>query len=59
MIRDTETLDGILDSIRRFVNDALIPREHEVAETDEISPDIIETMRELCRSAWKIDPLMG
>ena len=34
MIRDTEPLDGILDSIRRFVNDALIPREREVAETD-------------------------
>ena len=47
MIRDAETLDGILESIRRFVNDGLIPREHEVAETDEIPADIIATMREL------------
>ena len=47
MIRDIETLDGILDSVRRFVNEALIPREHEVAETDEIPADIIATMREL------------
>ena len=41
MIRDAGTLDGILESIRRFVNDGLIPREHEVAETDEIPADII------------------
>ena len=47
MIRDIGALDGILDSIRSFVNDALIPREHEVAETDEIPTDIIATMREL------------
>ncbi len=47
MIRDIETLDGILTSIHRFVNDALIPREHEVAETDEIPDDIIAMMREL------------
>ncbi len=47
MIRDQETLNGVLDSIRRFVNEALIPREHEVAETDEIPEDIVDGMREL------------
>ncbi len=47
MIRDAETLAGILGSIRRFVDDTLIPREHEVAETDDIPADIIEKMREL------------
>ena len=34
MIRDPETLQILLDSIRQFVNEALIPRENEVAETD-------------------------
>ncbi len=47
MIRDPDTLDGILDSIRKFVNEALIPREHEVAETDDIPLDVIQGMREL------------
>ena len=47
MIRDPETLDGILDSIRKFVNEALLPREHEVAENDNIPDDVIDGMREL------------
>jgi acyl-CoA dehydrogenase len=47
MIRDTETLQILLDSIRQFVNEALIPREHEVEETDSIAPDIVTQMREM------------
>jgi acyl-CoA dehydrogenase len=47
MIRDPDTLEGILDSIRKFVSEALIPREYEVAETDDIPADVIEGMREL------------
>ena len=38
MIRDQETMQILLDSIRSFVNEELIPREEEVAETDQI-PD--------------------
>lgn len=45
MIRDPETLQLLLDSIRQFVTEALIPRENEVAQTDAIPPDIIEQMR--------------
>jgi acyl-CoA dehydrogenase len=41
MIRDTETLHILLDAIQQFVNEALIPRENEVAETDEIPADIV------------------
>ena len=41
MIRDPETLQILLDSIRQFVNQELIPREHEVAETDNIPADIV------------------
>ncbi|MFA5677856.1 MAG: acyl-CoA dehydrogenase family protein [Pseudomonas sp.] len=47
MIRDPETLQILLDSIRQFVNQELIPREHEVAETDNIPADIVEQMKEM------------
>jgi acyl-CoA dehydrogenase len=47
MIRDNETLQILLDSIRQFVNEALIPREHEVEETDSIPADIVTQMREM------------
>ena len=41
MIRDPQTLNILVDAIAQFVNQALIPRENEVAETDEIPADII------------------
>ena len=41
MIRDQETMQILLDSIRSFINEALIPREEEVSETDEIPEDIV------------------
>ncbi|MBC8649275.1 acyl-CoA dehydrogenase [Pseudomonas sp. MTM4] len=47
MIRDPETLQILLDSIRQFVNEALIPRENEVAETDSMPEDIVEQMKEM------------
>jgi acyl-CoA dehydrogenase len=47
MIRDTETLQILLDSLHQFVNEALIPRENEVAETDAIPKDLVEQMRDL------------
>jgi acyl-CoA dehydrogenase len=47
MIRDTEILDALIGSIGRFVDEALIPREHEVAETDAIPADVVMKMRNL------------
>jgi acyl-CoA dehydrogenase len=47
MIRDQETLNILLDSIRRFVREQLVPHEQEVAETDEIPPQLVAQMREL------------
>lgn len=47
MIRDTETLQILLDSLRQFVSEVLIPRENEVAETDAIPSDIVDQMREM------------
>ena len=47
MIRDPETLNALLDSVDRFVRERLVPAEHEVAETDEIPPAIVEEMKRL------------
>lgn len=47
MIRDPETLQILLDTIRQFVNETLIPRENEVAETDEMPADIVQQMKDL------------
>jgi acyl-CoA dehydrogenase len=45
MIRDPETLDAFLDSVRRFVRERLVPAEHLVAETDEIPAAIVADMK--------------
>lgn len=47
MIRDNETLEALLDSVRRFVRERLVPAENEVAETDEIPESIVQEMRNL------------
>ncbi|KAF5298544.1 hypothetical protein FQA39_LY19218 [Lamprigera yunnana] len=47
MIRDHETLEALLGSVRRFVRERLVPAENEVAETDEIPEAIVQEMREL------------
>ncbi|GAB2739257.1 acyl-CoA dehydrogenase family protein [Melaminivora jejuensis] len=47
MIRDPETLEALLDSVRRFVRERLVPAEETVAETDEIPEQIVQEMREL------------
>ena len=47
MIRDTETLQILLDSLRQFVSEVLIPRENEVAETDNIPADIVVQLQEM------------
>jgi len=47
MIRDEGMLEQLLSTIRNFVKNELIPREHEVAEADKIPEDLIQKMREL------------
>ncbi|CAG2133619.1 Acyl-CoA dehydrogenase [Cupriavidus campinensis] len=47
MIRDNDTLEALLDSVRRFVRERLVPAEALVAETDEIPQDIVQDMREM------------
>ncbi|MEY2994391.1 MAG: Acyl-CoA dehydrogenase [Pseudomonadota bacterium] len=47
MIRDSETLNALLDSVARFVRERLVPAEELVAKTDEIPPEIVQEMREM------------
>jgi acyl-CoA dehydrogenase len=47
MIRDRETLNLLLDTVRRFVAERLIPNEEAVAESDAIPQPIIDEMRGL------------
>jgi len=45
MIRDQEILTALLDSVRRFVRERLVPAEETVAETDAIPADIVREMK--------------
>ncbi len=47
MSLDPETFEQLLDTVRRFVAERLVPREAEVAEADRIPDDLIEEMRAL------------
>lgn len=47
MIRDKETLDSLIDMIRKFVEGVFIPNEDLVAQTDEIPAAIVEQMKTL------------
>jgi acyl-CoA dehydrogenase len=47
MALDSETLDQLLETIRRFVRERLVPLEHQVAENDAIPAEIVSTMREM------------
>jgi len=47
MALDAETFDILLDTVRKFVSNRLIPRENEVVETNAIPADVIVEMKEL------------
>jgi acyl-CoA dehydrogenase len=47
MIRDAETLDGLVETVRRFVRERLMPAEAAVEDTNMIPAAIIEDMRAL------------
>src|SRR6187402_3261302 len=47
MIRDAEMLEMLVSSIARFVDEALIPREHEVADIDAMPADVVDQMKAL------------
>src|SRR5690606_10676057 len=47
MIRDPETQTLLEDGVRRFVQEVLVPREEEVAESDQIPEQVVNQMKEL------------
>tara|TARA_R110001583_G_scaffold74100_3_gene205478 strand:+ start:8593 stop:9753 length:1161 start_codon:yes stop_codon:yes gene_type:complete len=47
MALDQETLNQLVDSVRRYVRDRLIPLEMQVAEDDLIPEDVIDEMKEM------------
>jgi acyl-CoA dehydrogenase len=47
VIRDRETLNLLLDNVRRFVTERLVPNERQVADDDEVPEAIVAQMREL------------
>jgi len=47
MIRDTETFAILLDTVRRFVRERLIPAEQALADTDAIPGEILKEMRDI------------
>jgi acyl-CoA dehydrogenase len=47
VIRDAELLESLLQTVRRFVRDRLVPAEAEVEATDSIPPRIIKGMQDL------------
>ena len=47
MAVDSDTLNHLLETVRRFVENRLIPLESQVAEDDCIPDHIINEMREL------------
>jgi len=47
MALDPDTLAQLLTTVRRFVDDRLIPLEAQVAEEDRMPPELVQEMREL------------
>ena len=47
MIRDEETIQALVATVERFVLERLRPLEAQVAETDQIPPDVVQDMREM------------
>ena len=47
MTLDAETFSILKDSVRRFVQERLVPNEDRVEETDEVPPEIIAEMKAL------------
>ncbi|MDQ1761034.1 acyl-CoA dehydrogenase [Achromobacter xylosoxidans] len=59
MALDTETLNLLLDAVRRFVHERLIPAEDELAESGQVPPGIVNEMRDLGLFGLSISPDHG
>ncbi len=59
MALDSETFQLLLQSVRRFVSERLVPREREVAETGVVPADIIAEMKAIGLFGLSIAPEFG
>jgi acyl-CoA dehydrogenase len=59
MALDAETLGLLLDAVKRFVDERLVPAENEVSESGVIPEKLVEGMRELGLFGLSIDPAYG
>ncbi|SIT22331.1 acyl-CoA dehydrogenase family protein [Achromobacter sp. MFA1 R4] len=59
MALDTETLNLLIDAVRRFVHERLIPAEDELAASGQVPPDIVNEMRDLGLFGLSISPDFG
>ncbi len=59
MIRDQETLNILLDTVRRFVRERCVPAEAVTAETDRIPEDIVADMRRMGLFGFAIPQAYG
>ncbi|WP_459616647.1 acyl-CoA dehydrogenase family protein [Bordetella sp. 2513F-2] len=59
MALDNETLTLLVDAVRRFVTERLVPSEDELAQTGEMPAGIVEEMRELGLFGLSIAPEYG
>jgi acyl-CoA dehydrogenase len=59
MALDAETLGLLLDAVKRFVDERLVPAENEVAESGVIPEELVAGMRELGLFGLSIDPAYG
>lgn len=59
MALDNETLTLLLDAVRRFTHERLIPAEDELAASGQVPPDIVAEMRELGLFGLSISPDYG
>ncbi len=56
---DAETFAALLETVRRFVAERLVPIEAEVAEADQVPPGIVDEMRALGLFGLSIPPEFG
>ena len=59
MIRDKELLEALVETVRRFVRERLVPAERIVESTNAVPEDIIEEMRALGLFGMSIPELYG
>ncbi|OZI40595.1 acyl-CoA dehydrogenase [Bordetella genomosp. 1] len=59
MALDQETLTLLLDAVRRFVTERLVPAEEELASSGAVPDDIVREMRELGLFGLSISPEYG